>query len=414
MAGSLREVRRYIVAFGKWLALGVALGLAAGLVGAAFHVCVDFVTELRGARAWIVFLLPVGGAAIALLYRLGKTVGANEVIEAERDGGALPLLTVPLIFISTVITQLVGGSAGKEGAAIQMGGTLGCRLGNLARMDEKDLPLAVSAGVAAMFAAVFGTPVTAVVFAVEVVSAGAMRYAALLPCATSALTAVWLVDALSVEQMRFAPMTFPALAPAPAGMALCVAAACALASIAFVKALHAGERLAARAVKDTVWRAALGGALVAGLTALVGKQDYNGAGIPLLYRAVNEGDAETFAFALKLLFTVITVSAGFRGGEIVPSLCVGATLGCLLATLTGFDARFCAALGMLCMFCAMVNCPLAAVFMGVELFGAEGAAYYALACAACYLLSGMFGLYHGQRFAFSKRTAERLDMCARG
>lgn len=410
---ALGECRRYLLAFVKWTAVGLLSGAAAGIAGAAFHWCIDEVTELRAGEPWVIWLLPVGGVSIALLYRLGKTVGANEVLEAERGDTPLPWLTAPLVFAATVLTQLVGGSAGKEGAAIQMGGTLGARIGRLLRLKREDHRVAVMAGVAAMFASVFGVPVTAAVFALEVASVGSMCYAALAPCAVASLAAVYVANGLGVKPMDFEPVAFGALSPANACAVLAVACCCALVSIAFCRALHQGVRWAARTVKDTAWRAAAGGTVLLAMTLLCGTQSYNGTGLALVYRAVNEGEAGALSFLMKLLFTVVTVSAGFRGGEIVPSLSIGAMLGVTIASLTGFDARFCAVIGVLSMFCAMVNCPLAAIVMGVELFGAQGIAYYALASAACYLLSGCEGLYHGQLILQSKCEAKAINIHAK-
>ena len=244
--------------------------------------------------------------------------GAGRHAFAVADGAAC--------FAATVLTQLVGGSAGKEGAAIQMGGTLGARIGRLLRLKREDHRVAVMAGVAAMFASVFGVPVTAAVFALEVASVGSMCYAALAPCAVASLAAVYVANGLGVKPMHFEPVAFGALSPANACAVLAVACCCALVSIAFCRALHQGVRWAARTVKDTAWRAAAGGTVLLAMTLLCGTQAYNGTGLALVYRAVNEGEAGALSFLMKLLFTVVTVSAGFRGGEIVPSLSIGRCL----------------------------------------------------------------------------------------
>ena len=398
--------------FANWLVVGVTLGIAGGLLGAVFHLCVDWVCELRAAHSWIIYLLPVGGAAIALIYRYSRVfVSANDVLAATRSQQKLPVLTLPVIFISTVITQLVGGSAGKEGAAIQMGGTIGFQIGRLFRLDEKDQHVAVMCGLSAVFAAVFGTPITAAFFALEVISIGAMYYVALIPCIAAVMTASRIARLLKVAPLSYT-VTIPALTGSSLAGIFLLALICAFVSILFCLGLHRGSKLAEKLVKNSLYRALLGGVLLIGMTLLTGGTAYNGAGFNLVEAAM-AGQTPGYAFALKMLFTVVTISFGFKGGEIVPTMAIGATLGCAIASLLGMDPGFFAAVGLISMFCGMVNCPVASILMGVELFGAGGLLYYAVACTVSFALSGNYGLYSSQKLLYSKLKAEFINTTAR-
>ena len=394
--------------FVNWAILGVLIGIIGGLLGAVFHICVDAVTELREAHGWILWLLPAGGAAIALLYRLsGVTVSANEVLSAARSNQKLPVLTLPVIFVSTVITQLFGGSAGKEGAAIQMGGTLGFQLGKLLKLDEKDEHVAVMCGLSAVFAAVFGTPVTACFFALEVISIGAMYYVALIPCIFAVMTASQLTRLLGLSSLGWT-IPIPAFGVGPLLEVLLLSVCCALLSIVFCIGLHRGSHLAARVIPCGELRGLIGGGAIVVLTLLCGTRIYNGSGFGLIDAAL-AGTASPWAFLLKLVFTVVTISFGFKGGEIVPTMAIGASVGALIASLTGADPAFLGGLGLIGLFCSMVNCPAASILLGVELFGAEGLLYYTMTCTVCFALSGNYGLYSSQKLLYSKLRAEFIN-----
>ena len=395
-----------------WVIAGVIIGIAGGLIGAVFHACIDYVTEFRSAHTWVIYLLPAAGAAVALLYRFsGVTVSANEVLSAVRSRQKLPVMTLPVIFLSTVITQFAGDSAGKEGAAIQMGGTIGYQMGKLFRLDEKDRHVTVMCGLAAVFAAVFGTPVTASFFALEVISIGEMYYVALIPCIAAVLAAGRIAALFGIAPLAYA-VSFPALNFATLGAVSLLAICCAFVSILFCTGLHHGSHIAKKLIRNSVIRAVAGGALLVAMTLLSRGTAYNGAGFNLITAAMN-GQTRFYAFAVKILFTVVTISFGFKGGEIVPTMAVGATLGCAIAHLTGADPAFLAAIGLISMFCGMVNCPAASILMGVELFGAQGLIYYAAACTVSFALSGNFSLYSSQKILYSKLRAEYINASAK-
>ena len=409
--GFFQHISLYIIALGKWLCIGGGVGLIGGVVGAAFHIGVEKATELRLLHPWILWLLPVGGAAIVGLYRLTHMEGrgTNNIIESVHFGKDVPILLVPLIFLSTCITHLLGGSAGREGAALQIGGGIGYRTGTLLRLGEKDLPLATLCGMSGVFAALFGTPLTATVFALEVISVGVLYYAGLLPCITASLTGYYIATVMGVEPTRFA-VAMPELSWPALGLVTALAVGCALVSILFCRGLHITEHLAERWLKNSFLRAAVGGLIIVLATLALGTTDYNGAGMDVIQRAVEQGQADGWAWLLKLAFTAVTIGCGFKGGEVVPSFFVGATFGCAAGALLGLPPSFAAAVGLVAVFCGAVNCPIASVILSVELFGEGGMAYFAAACAVSYLLSGYCGLYSSQTILYSKLRAEFINV----
>ena len=401
----------YVTAMLKWLAVGALVGGVGGFVGAAFHLGVGYATQLRTGHPWVLYLLPLGGVVIVGLYKLCRLEGAgtNAVIESVHFGKKVPTLLVPLIFVATVITHLCGGSAGREGAALQIGGGIGYRTGALLRVGEKDLPLATLCGMSGVFAALFGTPLTATVFALEVISVGVLYYAGLLPCFTASLTGYYIALVMGVEPTRFT-VAMPALEWGTLGLTALLAVGCALVSILFCRGLHITERLAERWLKNSFLRAAVGGLIIVLATLALGTTDYNGAGMDVIQRAVEQGQADGWAWFLKLAFTAVTIGCGFKGGEVVPSFFVGATFGCAAGGLLGLPPSFAAAVGLVAVFCGAVNCPIASVILSVELFGAGGMAYFAAACAVSYLLSGYCGLYSSQTILYSKLRAEFINV----
>ena len=404
------HIGAYPAALIKWLAVGGLIGGIGGGIGSLFHIGVSYATRWRAAHPWVLYLLPLLGLIIVGLYRVTGVEGkdTNAVIESVHFGKNVPVLLVPVIFLSTVLTHLGGGSAGREGAALQIGGGIGFETGRLLRLGEKDLPLATLCGMSAVFSALFGTPLTATVFAMEVISVGVFYYAGLVPCLTASLVG-YLVSLL----MGVPPTRFTVAAPLPEACTmlpvLVLAIGCALVSILFCRGLRETGRMAARLLPNPYWRAAIGGALIIGLTLLVGSTDYNGAGMELVERAVS-GEANAWAWLLKLLFTAVTIGFGFKGGEVVPSFFVGACFGCVLGGLLGLPAGFGAAIGLVAVFCGVVNCPFASIFLSIELFGADGLLYFAVACAVSYLLSGYCGLYSSQTILYSKMRAEFINI----
>lgn len=395
----------------KWIIFSVISGIVVGSVGTLFHFSMSFVTLLRAKNPWLIFLLPIGGLMIVGLYRLShneKDSGTNLVLSAIQSGDNIPLRMAPLIFISTLITHLFGGSAGREGAALQLGGSIGNGLGKLFGFDEKDKHIMIMCGMSAAFSALFGTPMAAAIFSMEVVSVGIMHYSALVPCVIASLIAHGIASSLGVPAEHFSVGSLPEFTVGSAVFISVFAVLCAFVSIAFCVLLHQTEFLYKKLFKNPYLRAAAGGCIVIVLTLLVGSQTYNGAGMDMVARFL-KGDVIPAAFLLKMIFTALTIGAGFKGGEIVPTFFTGAAFGCLFGTLTGFSPSLCAAVGMSAVFCGVTNCPITSLLISFELFGFDGMPYFLLAVSLSYMLSGYYGLYHSQKIMYSKYRTNYIN-----
>lgn len=400
----------YIKTFVKWCLIAIVVGAVGGLVGTAFHKSVDYVTEVRHTNSWLVFLLPIGGVLIVALYKLSKTnAGTNRIIESVRTNKKVPILMAPLIFVSTVITHLLGGSAGREGAALQLGGSIGYQFGKVFRLDEKDMHLIVMLGMSGVFAALFGTPLTATFFALEVISVGVIYYVALVPCIFASVVAYNIALAFGVTPVRFGNVAMPSFDLMILLKVVGLALLCALVSICFCSAMKFFDKLAENKIPNAYIRALLGGCAIVLLTLVVGSNDYNGAGMEVISWAM-EGNAVSFAFVLKIIFTVITISAGFKGGEIVPTFFIGSTFGCVMGGLLGLDPGFGAAIGFVALFCGVVNCPVASIMLALEVFGAQSIIIFAIVCGVSYMMSGYYGLYSSQKIMYSKLEATYINI----
>ncbi len=399
----LEQAGIYARALGKWLALATAAGAGCGLLGAWFHIAVETAAELRGERPWLLYGLPLAGLAIVALYKLLRTEGqgTNDIFNEVHQGGSISLLLIPAIFLGTVLTHLCGGSAGREGAALQMGGALGYRVGRLFGFDERDLRIATTTGMAAFFTALFGTPLAAAVFSIAVVSVDSFYHAAFFPALIGALEAYGVSRLFGVEPTSFL-VEAPPLATGLLIRAGILAGLCGMLSVVFCGTIRLTERQLHKRIPSPWLRAFAGGCAVIVLTWICGTTDYNGAGMQVIAAAVEQGTVRPEAFLLKILFTAVTLGAGFKGGEVVPSFFVGAAFGCAAGPLLGLPAGFAAALGLTSVFCGATNCPLASIVLAVELFGAEGMLYFALACCVSYVLSGYGGLYSSQTILHSK------------
>lgn len=407
----LGEMRATLKALGLWLVMAGIVGAVCGAVGGLFHMAIDAATELREALPWLLYLMPVAGLVIVWLYQIGgmkNDSGTNQIIASVRSGTRPPLKLAVLIFVSSALTHLTGGSAGREGAALQIGGSLASAVGRVFRLSERSMNVMVICGMSGLFSALFGTPLTAAVFSMEVVSVGILHYSALFPGLLSACVAGGITRIMGIEPECYTLLGAPDLDWLPMLQVGGLAIVCALLSIVFCVVMHQSARLYQRLFSNRYVRAVAGGVLVILLTLLVGSRDYNGAGGRIIAAAM-AGQAVPWAFALKMIFTALTLGAGYRGGEIVPTFFVGATFGCVAAPLLGLEPAFGAAIGMISMFCGVVNCPLASVLLSVELFGSDAILFFAMSCALSYLLSGKFSLYSSQKIVYSKLEPRFID-----
>ena len=407
-----REHLKDAVSFAKWIIYAGVVGLLVGAVGIVFHHGIDIVTHLRGEYPNVIWALPFAGMAIVLLYSvtgMAKDRGTNQVLVAVREGQQLKLRTAPLIFTSTILTHLAGGSAGREGAALQLGGSMAAYIGRLIRLDGKDSRVMVMCGMSAAFSALFGTPLTAAVFAMEVVSVGVMYYAALVPALISALVAFELARFTGMHvTVGYTVADMAQMTPTTLVRIAALGLLCAIVSVVFCKCMHHAPHIYAKFFKDPVARAGAGGMLLLLMTIAVGCQDYNGAGDAVIRRML-AGETIPEAFLMKILFTAVTLGAGFRGGEIVPVLFTGCAFGTLAGPMLGLPHGFSGTLGMAAVFCGATNCPLSSILLSYELFGGQGLPMYALGCAVSYALSGYYGLYSEQKIVYSKYRTEWID-----
>ena len=399
----------------KWFILGCLVGLIVGTIGSLFAHALLFVNNLRGNYPMLVWGLPLGGLLIVALYQKTKNnndKGTNTIIASIHSGVQIPFRMAPLIFVSTVITHLFGGSAGREGAALQLGGSIAGKLSNALRLREKDKRLMVMCGMSAGFSALFGTPLAATVFAMEVVSVGIMHYSALLPCVSAALIAQFVVQGFRVPPEVF-PVACAAITPVGFLKILLFAAAAGLVSILFCIILHETEHLYKRYLKNPYIRIAVAGSLVVALSQLLGA-DYLGSGMGLIEHIFHHGEATVpYAFLLKMVFTALTLGGGFKGGEIVPSLTIGATFGSVVAAWLGLPMELVAACGMVGVFCGVTNSPITSLLLAFELFGFAGMPYYLVTVAASYMISGRYGLYHAQKLMYAKTELTYINSTTR-
>ncbi len=415
----------------KWVLIAAPTGAVVGSAVAGFLWLLERAIDVRFDHPWLLLLLPVGGVGVGLLYhRFGKGVeGGNNLImeQIHTAGGGVPARMAPLVLAGTVITHLFGGSAGREGTAVQMGGSIASTIGKALRLDRADTRTLLQAGIAAGFGAVFGTPLTGALFALEVLAVGTMDYEALVPCLVASVAGDYATRACGIHHSAYhigALVRSQLVAPVPglSGLLLAKVAAAAvvfgLASVLFAELTHGLHRAFSWAVPVPYLRPALGGVIVIGLAHAVGPS-YLGLGVAdrpglvSIASCFRPGGATALSWWWKILFTAVTLSCGFKGGEVTPLFFVGAALGNALARLLHAPVDLFAGLGFVAVFAGATNTPLACTVMGVELFAAAGAGlldggfvvYLATACFVAYLMSGHSGIYLSQRIGSPKLAA---------
>lgn len=397
--------------FVKWSAVSTLIGLTTGLVGTVFGHLVMRAGAYFNSCRWTLALLPAAGLMIVWIYHLlkeDKNRGTNMVIESIYTDSDISPGTAPAIFLGTILTHFSGGSAGREGAALQMGGSIGNQIGRLMKLDEKDKKIAVMCGMSGAFAALFGTPMAAALFSMEVISIGVMYYAALVPCTFSAFIGAAVSKHLGLAPEAFSIGPVPEFSLKAALIMTVLGVLCALVSELFCIVLHRTEKVYRRYFPSPGRRIAAGAVLIIILTLLEGSFDYNGSGILLIERCF-EGDVRYEAFLWKILFTAVTLEAGFKGGEIVPTFCIGAVFGCSFAMITGQPFGLMTACGMLALFVGVTNCPISTLLIGFEMFGYQAMPYFVLVIAVSFTLSGYYSLYSSQKFVYSKTKTEYIN-----
>jgi H+/Cl- antiporter ClcA len=399
---SLHHLFRYLL---RWMPLAVLAGIMAGSASALLLWSLNVATAVREAHRWLIALLPVAGLAVGLMYRyLGTAVeaGNNLILDEVHDPQrTIPVRMTPLILVGTFVTHLFGGSAGREGTAIQTGASLADQLAKPFRLCAEDRRVLLMCGISAGFASVFGTPLAGAVFGLEVLMVGSVSYGALVPCFLAAFAGDLTTRAWHVTHTVYRVSEVPAISARGVLLAAVAGAVFGLVAMAFARTVHVIAARCKAMIAYSPFRPLLGGAVVAVAVFALGTTKYIGLGIPGILAAFN-GPQPAYDWAAKFLFTVVTLGTGFKGGEVTPLFFIGATLGNAMAYVLPLPPSLLAGMGFVAVFAGAANTPVASTLMAVELFGAEAGAYAGIACVFSYLFSGDSGIYRSQRAGTAK------------
>jgi H+/Cl- antiporter ClcA len=396
----------------QWLVLGGAVGAACGVASGVFLLLLEAVTGLRNAHEVIVYTLPIAGILIGLVYeRWGEPIrgGNNLIIDSvHEDTPQIPIRMAPMVLVGTLLTHLFGGSAGREGTAVQMGGSMADAIAHRFRLGRHARRQLLAAGMAGGFGSVFGTPIAGALFGLEVVVMGRMEYDALVPSLVAALVGDRVTRALGVRHTPYPSL--PTVVPTflVLGKVALIGVAMAAASVAFVELTHFLKRALERRVPRLPVRMMLGGLAVVLMWRAIGTSDYLGLGVPMIVRSFVDPDLPVYAFAAKLVFTSVTLAAGFLGGEVTPLFFIGATLGNVLARILHLPLSLGAGVGLAAVFGAAANTPIALSVMAIELMGAGVLPHVVVVTIVAYLLSGHRGIYPSQRLLRRKSGGSLL------
>ncbi len=393
----------------RWCMFSIATGIVCGLVGVALYYMVVKANQLREKYPYIICLLPIAGLIIVKVYHMLKIPedkGPDLIFDSVREANHVPFQVIVTSTISTVITHLFGGSAGRVGAALQIGGGISSGLSRYFHLNPRDRSLFIMCGMSGLVSVLFGAPLAATFLSMEVISVGVIYYAALLPCLVTALTAFFVAEFFGIKPLQYVIVDIPADSVISIAKVALLAVGCALVSILFCLAIRELNVLLKKMIPNQYIRVVIGAVVVIVLTMLIGNQRYNGSGNEMLSMSFQEDAVKPYDFIVKLIFTAITLACGFKGGGVFPSFIVGATFGSFVGPVIGIPCDFAAAIGMIAVFCGAVNCPIASVLLSVEIFGGEGIIFFAISCAISFVLSGYATLFPGQNFIYSKLRIE--------
>ena len=397
--------------FFRWTIISGIMGILCGLVGSAFGHGVHIAQVFFSEHDFMLYLMPVSGILIVVVHKVLKQVGnkgTNLILESIHGSEKVNFTLLPTIFISTILSHFVGASAGKEGAALQIGASIANLVGDGFKLHDKDKKILIMCGMSGCFGAIFGTPLAAAMFGMEVAVIGVAYYAAFIPCVFAAFVGAEVSHMLGLHAEAFTILNIPEFTFHTFKYAIAIGLLGAVVSILFCEMVHKAHNIYHKHFHNLYIRVLVASVIFIVLTWIFGR-DYCGAGFNLVEQAMH-GESRYEAFVLKMLFTAVALGGGFKGGEIVPTLAIGATLGSAFGNIIGFEPSLCAACGMLALFVGATNCPTATLFLGFELFGFEAMPYFAVVVAISFALSGYFGLYTSQKFAHPTAKTELMHL----
>jgi len=384
----------------KWIILGSIIGVVIGAIASLFLNVLQIATNTRINYQWLIFFLPLGGAIVSFLYtKYGKVSlqGNNLILDQIHEGDReIPLRMAPLVFIGTIITHLLGGSAGRLGAVLQIGGSIAEHLGEFFKLDKADRRLMLMCGISSAFGSVFGTPLAGTIFGMEVISIGRLEYGALIPCFVASFSGSLVSSVLGTKYPHYIIRNIPQVSILTIIKVIIASILFAVISIIFTESIHACKRLFSRLFKSRIVRSIMGGLIIIILTLIIGRRDYLGLGTSVIADSFEKIDSAT-NFFWKIVFTSITLGSGFQSGEVTPAFFVGSTFGNTLGGIMNLSPSFLAALGLVSVFCGATNTLITSFFLGLELFQGQAIIYMFICCVVSYFFSGDHGIYTSQK-----------------
>lgn len=394
-----------VIFFFKWIVLGSIVGISTGSACTLFLKSLELASNERINHPWLLFLLPLGGIFISYLYmNYGKnsSKGNNLILDCIHSGeDSIPLRMAPLVSFCTFITHLLGGSAGREGVGVQIGGSLSEWIGKVFKVNELDRKILIVSGISSGFGSIFGTPLTGTVFGLEVIAMGSMKYDALIPCFTASFVGSLVTSALGIHHSHNILHNVPLLSVIVVLKIILASILFGLASILFAELTHKLKKIFGAYIKNPMAKSFIGGIVIILIVYIAGTREYLGLSLPLITSSLEKA-ASPFAFLWKTIFTSLTLSFGFQGGEVTPLFVIGSTLGSALSPLFNLPTAFLAAIGYIAVFCGATNTPIACFILSIELFGSEAMPYMLMACIVSYLFSGHSTIYTSQKVAVRK------------